>query len=184
MAIRRILTVHEGDPVLRRRAREVHRITPDIRALLADMVDTMRRAPGVGLAAPQIGIDQRLIVVEVPIDPELGMEGETRVYQLADPEIVEMSTELEEDQEACLSIPGLYGEVERHAAVRVRAIDVSGRRRAFEVEGYEARVFQHEIDHLDGILYTDRVASLDKLYRLEENEAGELVRVPYRPAPA
>jgi peptide deformylase len=89
--------------------------------------------------------------------------------------------ELVEDQEACLSVPGLYGDVPRHAAVRVRALDRTGRRVELEARDFLARVMQHEIDHLDGVLFIDRVTGIDKLYSLRENGNGEFVRVPYRP---
>lgn len=123
------------------------------------MVETMRDAPGVGLAAPQIGLGVRAIVVETPIDDEDPERG-TRLHRLADPEIVEASLEIEEDQEACLSIPGLYGDVPRHVRIVVRALDFTGRRVELDLEGFEARVFQHEIDHLDGVLFVDRVGPM------------------------
>jgi peptide deformylase len=182
MPLRKIVTVDGGNPVLRQPARPVRRISPEVRDLLDDMVETMRAAPGVGLAAPQVGVPQRLIVVEVPEDGDAGLDGPTRVYQLADPTIVWASDECAEEQEACLSIPGLYGDVPRHVRVRVQGLDISGRRRTLELADFEARVFQHEIDHLEGILFTDRVTGIDKLYHIEENEEGELVRVAFRMA--
>lgn len=178
MAIRRIVTVGDDDhPVLRRPANRVRRIDRATRALMDDMIDTMRDAPGVGLAAPQVGLDVRVIVVEVPTDPD-DPESEMRLHALADPEILWRSPEIEEDQEACLSIPGLYGDVPRHVAIRIRALDRSGRQVELDVADFEARVFQHEIDHLDGILYTQRVTGPDKLYRLVKNPAGEFERQP------
>ena len=108
MAIRPIVTVADADPVLRRPAERVRRIDRAVRALMDDMIETMRDAPGVGLAAPQVGQAVRVIVVEVPTDPD-DPESEMRLHALADPEILWRSPEIEEDQEACLSIPGLYG---------------------------------------------------------------------------
>ncbi len=181
MAQRRIVTVEDGDPVLRRPARPVSRVDAAIRQLMDDMVATMRSAPGVGLAAPQIGVPQRVIVVEVPVESGDGQpaeDGQTRLWTLANPEIVWRSEELEEGQEACLSVPELYGDVPRSVAIRVRALHRNGRRETFEARGFEARVLQHEIDHLDGILFVDRVTSLDKLYRIEEQAPGQYVRVP------
>jgi peptide deformylase len=172
-----IVTVADANPVLRRAASPVRRIDRDLRKLLDDMTSTMRAAPGVGLAAPQIGLGIRLIVVEATEDRD---ERSARLHRLADPEIVWRSDDLEEAQEACLSIPELYGDVMRHTSIVVKAIDVSGRRVELEAVGFEARVFQHEIDHLDGVLFPDRVASPDKLYFLEEDESGELVRTPAR----
>jgi peptide deformylase len=179
MAIRTIVTTERNDPVLRTPAKPVKRMTAAWAAILEDMVETMRDAPGVGLAAPQVGLASRLIVVETPVDPE-EPEGERRLWRLADPVLSWTSVELEEDQEACLSIPGLYGDVPRHVAVRVRAIDVSGRRVEIHARDFEARVFQHEIDHLDGVLFPDRVTGIDKLYHLEEDGEGNYVRVPYK----
>lgn len=170
-----IVTVAGSNPVLRRAAAPVRRIDRDLRKLLDDMTATMRDAPGVGLAAPQIGLGIRLIVVEA--SEERG-EGSARLHRLADPEIVWRSDELEEGQEACPSIPELYGDVLRHTSIVVRAIDVTGRRVEIDAVGFEARVFQHEIDHLDGVLFPDRVTSQDKLYFLEEDESGEMIRIP------
>ncbi len=177
--MREIVTVDSGDPVLRTRAEPVRRMGLEAREILDDMVDTMRGAAGVGLAAPQVGLTLRLIVVEVPVDPD-DPEAQRQCHKLADPEIVWRSEEIEEGQEACLSIPGLYGDVPRHRSVRVRGIDPRGRRIEVAVSDFEARVFQHEIDHLDGVLFPDRVTSLERLYHLEEGEDGEVVRVPYR----
>jgi peptide deformylase len=173
-----IVTVEQAEALLRRPATSVRRIDRDLRRLLDDMTETMRAAPGVGLAAPQVGVGLRLIVVEA--SEERG-ETSTRLHRLADPEITWRSEEMAEAQEACLSIPELYGDVLRHTAIKVAAIDASGRRVEIEAVGFEARVFQHEIDHLDGILFTDRVTGPDKLYFLEEDESGELVRVPAAP---
>ncbi len=150
--------------------------------LMDDLVETMREAPGVGLAAPQVRVGLRIVVVETPIDLEDPDAG-ARLHTLADPEIVWASDAVEDGQEACLSVPDLYGEVERSLAIRVRALDRSGRRVEFDAEGFEARVLQHEIDHLDGILFPDRVTALEKLFHIRENAEGELVRVPYT-APA
>jgi peptide deformylase len=147
-----------------------------------DMVDTMRDAPGVGLAAPQVGVGLRVIVVEAPDDDEAGDDGPSVLHVLADPEYLWVDPEVEEGQEGCLSIPGLLGDVPRHRAVRIQALDRGGRRRIIEASGFEARVIQHEIDHLDGILFPDRVTSLDKLYTVREDEDGRCVRVPYAAA--
>ncbi|MFN8423561.1 MAG: peptide deformylase [Anaerolineae bacterium] len=183
MAILPIVTVADDNPILRRQANKVRRIDRATRALMDDMIDTMRDAPGVGLAAPQVGVDQRIIVVEVPTDPD-DPESEMRLHALADPEIIWRSADIEEDQEACLSIPGMYGDVPRFVAIRVRALDRSGRQIELDVADFEARVFQHEIDHLDGILYTQRVTGPDKLYRLVKNASGEYERAPLLAADA
>ena len=128
--------------------------------ILQDMVDTMRDAPGVGLAGPQIGILQRLIVVEY----------EEKLYKLINPEIQWTSDEREIADEGCLSIPGYAGAVERFARVRVRAKNDKGRAITIEAEEWLARIFQHEIDHLDGILYTDRMAPGERLRAVRDDE--------------
>jgi peptide deformylase len=140
-----------------------------------DMVETMRAAPGVGLAAPQVGVDLRVIVVETPVDEDGDsprLDGPTRLHVLANPEIVWADPAMEEGQEACLSVPDLFGDVERHVACKIRGLNAAGKTLELDVEGFEARVFQHEIDHLDGRLFTDRVNSLDKLYGLEDTSNG------------
>lgn len=146
------------DPIVRRKAKKVGKVDAQIRTLINDLIDTMRAAPGVGLAAPQVGVALRVAVVEV----------EKTVYTLVNPEIVESSTETQTGPEGCLSIPGYWAEVTRPLRVRVRALDARGKRVTRNAEGFLARAFQHEIDHLDGILYIDRLPSLDLLRRVEE----------------
>ena len=142
-----IITVdHPKAAVLRRRARPVGRVTAEIQRLANDMVEVMRGANGVGLAAPQVGVSKRLFVAEV----------EERVHILVDPEIVKMEGE-EADTEGCLSIPGLIGEVPRASRVVVKGKNRRGRGITVEADGLLARVFQHEIDHLDGVLFLDRI---------------------------
>jgi peptide deformylase len=180
LSIRRIVTT--GDPdaaVLRSQAREVRKFDRDLRRLVADMVDTMREAPGVGLAAPQLGVDLRVIVVETAVPTDDETEETYRLHALVNPVVLWRSEDLVEDQEACLSIPGLYGDVPRHFALRVRGQDTSGRPIELEAQDFEARVIQHEIDHLDGVLFPDRVASLEKLYALRRAPDGTYERVGY-----
>lgn len=144
-----ILKIYTGAaPVLRRKAKPLRRIDKATRKLAADMLETMRVAPGVGLAAPQVGISERLIVVE--------FDGAD--YALANPEITTRSDTTEVGEEGCLSLPSLYGDVERFTCVRVQALDLNNKRVTIDAEGWLARIFQHEIDHLDGILFTDRMA--------------------------
>ena len=137
-----------GDPVLRQPAREVGKVTDLHRRLAKDMIETMREAPGVGLAGPQVGVVERIFVWEV------GEEGGV----LIDPKIVERSEETFTDEEGCLSIPGLTFPVERSYRVTVEALDEMGRAVRVSGEDLIARVFQHEIDHLDGILFIDRLS--------------------------
>ncbi|KKM12934.1 peptide deformylase [Clostridiales bacterium PH28_bin88] len=144
MAVYRIVEV--GDPVLREHARPVPKITPNIVKLLQNMADTMYDAPGVGLAAPQIGISKRVIVIDAG-------EG---LIELINPEIISAEGQ-EVDVEGCLSVPGLQGEVRRAARVKVAGLDREGKAVIVEGEGLLARVLQHEIDHLNGILFVDKV---------------------------
>jgi peptide deformylase len=144
-----------GDPVLREKAVPVAGVTEDIRTLIADMFDTMYAEEGVGLAAPQVGVGERVIVVD-PRDENV------QPFALINPEIVHFADEVERDEEGCLSIPGLKEIVERSAAVRVEALDADGNAVSIEAEGLLARILQHEVDHLDGILFLDRVSALKR----------------------
>ena len=167
MAVLEIIMV--PDPVLRAKAKKVSKVTPSVQKLLDDMTETMREAPGVGLAGPQVGALQRLIVVEVVKDEEYP-EMQYGFFQLVNPEIVRISKEIEEGTEGCLSIPGFTAEVERFAAVEVRALDRSGKAVKLRARGFLARVLQHEIDHLDGVLYLDRITGPDKLHKIPDKE--------------
>lgn len=148
MATRKILTGNHA--VLRSQARPVRKINDAIITLLDDMAETMYEGKGVGLAAPQIGIAKRLIV----LDP-----GENRLLKMINPRLLEGEGELVE-VEGCLSVPGIYGEVPRAARVLVEALDPAGKVLRLEAEGFLARILQHEIDHLDGILFLDRALRL------------------------
>lgn len=144
--------VNYPDPVLREKAREVQKITPQIGKLVTNLVDTMYDAAGVGLAAPQIGVSKRVIV----IDP-----GDNLIV-LINPEIVRLEGEEELGEEGCLSIPGVWGKVKRAPWVTVRGYDLQGKPVAYDAEGLAARAFQHEIDHLDGIVFLDRAVKTYK----------------------
>jgi peptide deformylase len=156
------------DPVLRRKARKVDKITPEIRQLITDMIDTMRAAPGVGLAAPQVGVGERVIVVEYAeeADDDGDQPAKKKLYVLVNPEIVWASDEKVDGTEGCLSIPGWMGDVTRHEAIAVKGLNRSGQRVKINASGWLARIFQHEIDHLDGVLYIDRLIP-DTLRRVE-----------------
>jgi peptide deformylase len=158
MTLRTIVTV--PDPVLRRKARPVSKFDKDLRTLIDDMVETMREAPGVGLAAPQIGLSERLLVIEYyeREEDEENEEAPKKVWAVINPEIVKASEEMVMGVEGCLSIPGLLGEVERHAEVQIKALNRHGRPMKVKAKGWLARIFQHEIDHLNGVLFTDRAA--------------------------
>lgn len=149
--------------VLRKKAKPVTKINASVRRLLDDMAETMYEAPGVGLAAPQVGIAKRIVVLD-PHDEETGR------IELINPEIVYQDGWVE-GVEGCLSIPGYVGDVFRYERLKVVALDRHGRKIYFEPEGWLARIFQHEIDHLDGILYTDKCSNLRESKPAESNEA-------------
>ncbi len=156
MTLRKIVTLPE--PVLRRKAHTVTTFDKNLQTLIDDMVETMRDAPGVGLAAPQIGLSERLIVVEYyeKLEDEDKEEAPKKVWAVLNPEIVKASEEMVMGVEGCLSIPNLVGEVERHSAVQVKGLSRHGKPMKIKAEGWLARIFQHEIDHLNGIMFTDR----------------------------
>ena len=157
-----------GDPVLREHAHEVMAFDRSLRKLAKRMIRTMHDAPGVGLAAPQVGVLQRLLVYDVDDDPQV----------LVNPVLDEYSEEIEESDEGCLSVPGVTMPVERAVSVRVRGFDATGEPVDFRAEGFEARVIQHETDHLDGVLIVDRTsrsARAAALRALREQDAAGLV---------
>jgi peptide deformylase len=162
MVTRPILTAEE--PILRERARKVTHFDASLHRLLEEMVETMREAPGIGLAANQVGVPLQVAVIEL----------EDKVTELINPQIVRASGEVI-DWEGCLSIPGFVAEVKRHAKVTIKARDRHGKE--FRVKGDEllARALQHEIDHLNGILYIDYLDSLEELVRVSDrtSEVGE-----------
>ena len=135
----------EGDPILRRSSREVDVITPRITTLIEDMVDTLHKADGCGLAAPQVGVLKRVVIIET----EPGI-----IYKMINPEIISSSGS-QNEAEGCLSIPGKWGITERPAKVTVRATGIDGRSFELTGEGLLARAICHELDHLDGKLFTD-----------------------------
>lgn len=143
-----------GDPALREKAGEVEQVDDEIRRLAEDMFETMYAAEGIGLAAPQVGVNRRLFVMDIR-DPDI----EPRA--LINPVIVERSGS-ESGEEGCLSLPGLVGEVERSASIVVEALDLQGEPIRIEASGLHARCIQHEIDHLDGVLFIDHVSPLKR----------------------
>ena len=158
MTLRKIVTLPE--PVLRRKARTITTFDKNLQTLIDDMIETMREAPGVGLAAPQVNVSERLIVVEyAEEDDEEGEdqpEKPKKLFAMINPEIVKSSAETIMGVEGCLSIPNLVGEVERHAVIQVKGLNRHGKPAKGKAEGWLARIFQHEIDHLNGILFPDR----------------------------
>ncbi len=160
------------DPVLKGGCKPVKEITPEILTLIEDMVHTMYDAPGVGLAAPQVGVPLRLTVIDASTE-----EHKMPLLVLINPEIVEYEGEVEEE-EGCLSVQGHYAAVKRYAKVRVRALDKDGKPFEVDGEGLLARALQHELDHLDGMLFIDRLSPLKrdlikrKLKKQAKEEAG------------
>lgn len=147
-----------GDPRLLRRAREVERFdTPELHALIADMIDTMRDYDGVGLAAPQIGVDLRVVIFGFERNPRYPEAESVPFTVLINPVLTPLAEALEEGWEGCLSVPGLRGSVPRWRQLHYAGFDPSGQSVQRTVEGFHARVVQHECDHLDGILYPMRI---------------------------
>ncbi|MCL4835619.1 MAG: peptide deformylase [Caldilineaceae bacterium] len=174
MAVLDIVTpksVHAA--VLRSPAKRVRAFDGALHKLLDDMVLTMREANGAGLAAPQIGLDQRISVIEWPEDPD-NPEETLRRYEVINPEIIKAKG-AEEGQEGCLSLPGLAADVVRATYVLVQYQDRHGKEVRLKTYNWLARIFQHEIDHLHGVLMTDRA---ETLYRVVENEEGEVELIP------
>ncbi|MCC7117090.1 MAG: peptide deformylase [Anaerolineales bacterium] len=171
MALREIIFLPE--PILRRKAKPVTKFDKDLQTLIDDMIETMREAPGVGLAAPQINIPQQLAVIEYAEqdDDEGAPPKPKKLYVIINPEIVKASEEKVLGVEGCLSIPGLLGEVERHAHIQVKALNRHGQPVKLKVEGWMARIFQHEIDHLNGVMFTDKAT---RVWKPQEDEEVEL----------
>jgi peptide deformylase len=159
MTLRQIVTL--PDPILRRKARPVTRFDADLQTLIDDMIETMRDAPGVGLAAPQVGVSERVIVVEYAEEEE-DEQAPKKLYVMVNPEIKTSSEETEEGIEGCLSVPGWQGEVERALSVTVKGQTRRGQPMKVKAQGWMARIFQHEIDHINGVVFTDRAAKVWK----------------------
>lgn len=174
MALRQI--VHLPEPVLRKKAKPVTKFDKDLQTLIDDMFETMREAPGVGLAAPQINLPMQLAVVEYAEDEEDeereegAPEPKKKQFVLINPEIVKVSEEKVMGIEGCLSIPGLVGEVERYEAIQVKALNRHGAPVKIKVDGWMARIFQHEIDHLNGVLFTDKATKVWKPSEEQDEE--------------
>lgn len=160
--------VLEGDPRLRQKAAKIRTVDDSVRKLAADMHETMDDAPGVGLAGPQVGVMRRIIVVYVP--GEYIGEGEQDIRTtLINPEIVKAHGR-EVATEGCLSIPGWVGDVPRFESITVKALNLENKEIRVKATGYFARVIQHEVDHLDGILFVDRVEDKTTLREVREEE--------------
>ena len=172
MAVREVLRM--GHPVLREKAKPVEKFgTPELRALLADMKETMAHKNGAGLAAPQIGVSQRIVIFGVDKNPRYPDAEEVPFTVLVNPKLVMLTREVEEDWEGCLSVPGMRGVVPRYTKLRYSGFDIEGNPIEREAEGFHARVVQHECDHLDGILYPQRMTDMSRFGFNEELFPGE-----------
>lgn len=163
MSVLKILEV--PNPLLKQRSKPVEEITPEIQKTLDDMLETMYQANGVGLAAPQVGILKRMLVIDAA-----GKDEEPNPVFVINPEITKKSEELQECEEGCLSVPDQYAKVVRPAAITVEYLNKNGEKVVADLDGFMAVVFQHEIDHLDGILYVDHLSSLKRKMLLKKLE--------------
>ena len=154
-----------GHPVLKKVAKEIDPSFPNLKEFITDMFDTMYQSDGVGLAAPQVNVPLRIVVVE--FGSEEDEEAPKKLYTVINPEITRPSTETVLGTEGCLSVPGIVGEVERAESLTVKGLSRRGQPITIKAKGWLARIFQHEIDHLDGILFVDRA---EKLWKTEEQQ--------------
>jgi peptide deformylase len=179
MAVREILQI--GNPTLRKRSRPVVRFDDALSRLAEEMIETMHAADGVGLAAPQIGVLARLIVLEMPGDEDDQQPGER--FIVCNPKIAKKGREIEVGQEGCLSVAGYVGQVERATRIVIDGQNLKGKKIRIKAEGFLARAFQHEIDHLDGVLYVDLAedGSVISLEELEQRAAAQEQGEPARP---
>lgn len=174
MAILRIVKVGDSDEgILYKPAARVRDFGPRLHQLLDDMLETTRAAPGVGIAGPQVGADMRVTVIECPEDPDKPEENLLR-YELINPEVIKTKGN-EEGQEGCLSLPGLMADVDRPTYVLIRAQDRHGKEFRLKAYAWLARVIQHEVDHLQGVMMTDKAK---QLYRLRQLEDGTYEAIP------
>ena len=161
-----------GDPVLREKAKEVRAFDESLHALVADLFDTMTAYNGVGLAANQVGVAQRVFVVDVPRE-----DGTHDRFAVVNP-VLDQRTGKEKSEEGCLSMPGILADVDRAKKLRLRAQDEHGKPFELVAEGYLARAIQHETDHLDGVLFTDRLGPLKKQFLRRDLDALARGEVP------
>ena len=175
MAVRPVLKM--GEPLLRAVAASVTRFDEELATLVADMDDTMRELSGAGIAAPQIGVSLRVVLFELKDNPRYPHLTPVPYTVLVNPELTPLGTEEEEGWEGCLSVPGMRGLVPRFRRLRYRGFDARGQPLDRTVEGFHARVVQHEVDHLDGILFPQRVRDLRNL-GFEDALAGQMTPMP------
>jgi len=178
MTVRKILVYPEYKSELRQKSEAVNLNAHQLKQIIEDLQDTLQASgDGIGLAAPQINIHQRVVIVCLGAEVD-GIWQAGPPQALINPQIVEMSDE-RKDFDGCLSFPGLYGETVRPHHLRVVGMNEQGQPFDRLIEGFNAVVVHHEIDHLDGVLFIDRIESLNDLYTIHENKRGEMVKVPY-----
>jgi peptide deformylase len=175
MAVRRVLKM--GEPLLRSVAAPVTRFDAELAALVADMEETMRAMSGAGIAAPQIGVSARVVIFELKDNPRYPHVAPVPYTVLVNPLVTALTTEQDEGWEGCLSVPGMRGLVPRFRRVRYRGFDQQGTPIDRTVNGFHARVVQHEVDHLDGILFPQRVRDL-RNFGFEDALAEQLTPMP------
>ena len=147
----------EPDPILRKKSEKLEKVDDELRGLLDDMLETMYAAPGIGLAAVQVGILKRLIVIDISKDKE-----EKKPLFLINPEIISLSNQKSVYEEGCLSLPGHFAEIERPAECRIKFIDYDGKEKELKANGLLSTCIQHEVDHLNGVLFIDYLSKLKK----------------------
>lgn len=184
MTVRKILTIDDDKnlKLLRTRSEPVKRIDKKIKDLVQDIFDTIEANPAVGLAAPQIGVLKRLFGLKLSEFSGEGEEVEEKSLPpmiMINPEILEKSEDTERGYDACLSIPGKMGYTDRYLRLKVRYQDETGQKITRDFDGWNARVIQHELDHLDGILFIDRLKSYEDLYVYVKDKEGKTQTVPY-----
>ena len=175
MAVRRVLKM--GEPLLRQPAVPVTRFDAELASLVADMDDTMRALSGAGIAAPQIGVGLRVVIFELKDNPRYPQLTPVPYTVLVNPQLTVLDEQQEEGWEGCLSVPGLRGLVPRYRHLRYQGFDAAGSSIDRTVEGFHARVVQHEVDHLDGILFPQRVRDL-RNFGFEDVLAGQMTPMP------
>ena len=201
MAVRKILTLGKHEKALRSKSEPVHKINREIKALFADLRDTMADNPAIGLAAPQIGVLKRVFIVKLGYSDADAIEAESEdsppdsaaiaeadadeiddddlpTLIMVNPEVVSSKAD-ERGYDACLSVPGMMGYTARATHIRVKFVDEFGQKQDREYHDWDARVILHELDHLDGVLFMDRLASLADLYVLVTDDEGNRKPVPY-----
>jgi peptide deformylase len=175
MAVRHVLKM--GEPLLRSSAAPVTRFDAELAALVADMDETMRALSGAGIAAPQIGVSARVVIFELEDNPRYPHVAPVPYTVLVNPLLTPLTAEQDEGWEGCLSVPGMRGLVPRFRRLRYRGFDLEGRPIDRTVDGFHARLVQHEVDHLDGILFPQRVRDL-RNFGFEDALAGQMTPMP------